>query len=398
MTAHKHASKAESTQLLVAGGGPVGLFGALCAARGGLDVMVLEQNFRGYGYGYATVLHPLTVDLLAEVGLSDTVRCAGNTVDHIQLSVDRAEVRCLDLARPALTVAQSALEELLLKELRREGAEIRSPCRATALEQDGNLVRVQIERRELTTIGSPAQYTEWQPVETGEIEAAFVIGADGYDSRVREVLGIETVNVGATETFAMFEGSGGDFAEFELGFTSDLSSVVVPLADRRARWGFQLGSDFTLTPDLEHLRRLLAERGSTHVALPDRVDWSTVTHFERRLATSFGHGRVWLAGDAAHITSPFGGQSMNGGLLEARDLVVGIAACISGAKPLSSLEHLGMERQREWGRLLGVNTRFETSPDAPQWVLSLARQIVSALPASRRDLQELLAQLGLVVY
>jgi len=59
----------QSVQLLVVGAGPVGLFGALCAARRGLEVMVLDQSWQGFGRGYATVLHPRSLRLLREVAL-----------------------------------------------------------------------------------------------------------------------------------------------------------------------------------------------------------------------------------------------------------------------------------------------------------------------------------------
>jgi 2-polyprenyl-6-methoxyphenol hydroxylase-like FAD-dependent oxidoreductase len=118
-------------------------------------------------------------------------------------------------------------------------------------------------------------------------------------------------------------------------------------------------------------------------------------HFERRLARSFGEGRVWLAGDAAHITNPFGGQSMNGGLAEAHELVSRIADCEGAGGALHTLEDYGVERRREWHKLLGVNVSFDVLPNVEPWLVSRARRLLPTLPVSGRDLDQRLEQIGL---
>ncbi len=215
------------------------------------------------------------------------------------------------------------------------------------------------------------------------IEADFAIGADGYDSRVRIGLGLESLDVGPTEAFAIFEGprpAAG--SALDLSFQDGLGGAAFPLPTHRGRWGFQLDGDLSMVPDLAHLRKLLSERAPWHDQEPTEVEWSTVTHFERRLARHFGSGRVWLAGDAAHIASPFGGQSMNGGFTEAADLVEHIAGCIFEKKSLATLKQLGEVREREWHKLLGFNVGFDGPDNAPGWVRQYARRIVPALPAS----------------
>lgn len=391
-------AKLESTQILVVGAGPVGLFAGLCATRRGLDVTLLEQNFRGYARGHATLLHPSSLRLLADCGLSSQLLAEGRSVDRIHLYIDGVAVKQLELPLPALTIAQSAFEEILLKALRAEGAEFRSPCEATLLSQDAGRVKLRVQRRELVAPGSPAQGGEWEPVETSAFEADFVLGADGYESGMRAALGIESVAAGATETFAMFEGpQAGAESSFDLGFASGLGSLLLPLAHRRTRWGFQLAGDFSLTPDAARLRELLRERAPWHQPLPDEVEWGTVTHFERRLVSRFGNGRVWLAGDAAHITSPFGGQSMNSGLTEAHAFVAQMADCVSSNRPIKELEQQGELLEREWRKLLGRNAELSLLPNAPRWLAEHAQRIVPALPASGRDLRELLKQLGVGV-
>jgi 2-polyprenyl-6-methoxyphenol hydroxylase-like FAD-dependent oxidoreductase len=390
---------ASSTELLVVGAGPVGLFAALCAARRGLDVLLIDQSWQGFARGHATILHPRSLELLRDEGVGDALVRAGRLIHEISVYVDQRPVCRLPLEAPALAVAQSTFEETLLHALMGVGVRPHAPFQATTIEQDRTGVNVRVMRRELVRLGSPAAYSDWEPVESSIIRAKFVIGADGYDSRVRSALGIEAQTVGSTETFSIFEFPTASTAgDVELCFENELTSAMIPLANGRVRWSFQLDSGLDRLPDLERLRTLLAERAPWYQDGAAAIDWGSVMHFERRLARSFGEGRVWLAGDAAHVTNPFGGQSMNGGLFEAHDLASRIAACSESTCSVDDLEHYGRARRREWHKLLGVNVKFDLLPNAAAWLPPHARRILPTLPASGRDLDRRLADLGLRVH
>jgi 2-polyprenyl-6-methoxyphenol hydroxylase-like FAD-dependent oxidoreductase len=387
----------ESVDLLVVGAGPVGLFAGLSAVRQGLDVLVVDHVSRGYGRGHAALLHAEALALLDDAELVGKLQALGNRVETVTIHVEGEVVAHVELPAPALAVPQSALESVLAAALRNQGVEVRTPVQATSLRQEANHVDVQLTRRELVTLGAPADYSEWEPVESSGIRAGFVIGADGYDSRIRSALGIESVDLGRTESFAMFEfpDAGAPAAEAHLCYASGLSGVVLPLAGQRVRCGFQLADGLDAAPDLARLRGLLSERAPWFPDGTERIDWGSVTHFERRLVRRFGKGRVWLAGDAAHVTSPLGAHSMNVGLLEVHDLVNRIAETSTNGSAASSLERYEHERQREWHKLLGVNVSFELLPHAPAWLAAHARRIVPALPGSGRDLSAMLQRLGL---
>jgi len=387
---------ARSTQVLVVGAGPVGLFAALCAAQRGLEVELLDQSWQGFGRGYATILHPRSLKLLAEAGLREELQAAGRPIDRIGIHVGGRAVAMFDLESPVLALAQSTLEEALLRALRAKGIAPVAPVQASAIVQDDHGVEVRVVRRELVRLGTPAEYADWEPVESSFVRADFVIGADGYESRVRTALGIDSVTVGSTETFAVFEFATNSRADWlDLSFDGELGSAMVPLPNGRARWAFQIDRGLDRFPDIEHYRSLVASRAPWYRDGVAAINWGTVTQFERRIARTFGKGRVWLAGDAAHVTSPFGGQSMNGGLFEAYDLARRIADSLSGKAPRHHLDAYGEERRREWDQQFGVNVEYDLLPKAPDWLAPHARRLVASFPAMGRDVEKPLERLGL---
>jgi len=388
-----------ATQLLVVGAGPVGLLAALNARRRGLSVELLDQTSRGFGQGRAALLHASTLGLLSELGVEDSFRAAGRAITEIGLHVDGFPREALKLASPALAIAQTKLEEALLQALIAAGGKLREPFQLTTLHQDARQARARVVRRELVTLGSPAHYSEWEPVEAGQISADFVLGADGYDSRVRTALGIELTDVGSTESFAMFEATlAHDLGtSVEIGFSEGLVCAVTPLPDAKARFAFQLDRGLDAEPDSARLQALLRERAPFERSVIENVHWGSVIHFERRLVRRFGAGRTWLAGDAAHVTSPIGAQSINLGFAEAAGFVDRMTACAAGKAPIEALEQYARGREREWHKLLGFHVQLEVAPHAPSWLRPLARKIAPVLPASGEDMKDLLRQLGLTI-
>src|SRR3954471_4186646 len=186
-------AKIEQTQVLVAGGGPVGLLAALSAAKRGLDVIVVERNFRGTRRGHTTLLHPGSMRLLSELGLAPLMLRSGQLLDEIELRVN-SDTKLLKLPFPALSITQGVLEEALLQVLHKQEVDLRATCEVTTIVQAQAHVEVEVVRREQTQAASFLQEEQWEFVDSSSIRAQFVIGADGSASHVRQQLGIRTAS------------------------------------------------------------------------------------------------------------------------------------------------------------------------------------------------------------
>jgi len=147
----------------------------------------------------------------------------------------------------------------------------------------------------------------------------------------------------------------------------------------------------------ENMRALIQERAPWFRGSVDEIAWSLAIRFERALAGSFGRGRVWMAGDACHLTGPVGGQSLNIGIREAHDLAGRMTRCLRENASLELLEEYGLERLEEWRRMLGLGWALAGTPDTDAWIAERAPRLLPCLPASGDRLERLAAQLGLTL-
>jgi 2-polyprenyl-6-methoxyphenol hydroxylase-like FAD-dependent oxidoreductase len=172
----------------------------------------------------------------------------------------------------------------------------------------------------------------------------------------------------------------------------------VNAADRfKSRLTTMLGEHFFPHLDETRTRELLRERAPWFEKGAMDIGWSIEVRFEHRLAESFGRGRVWLAGDAAHLTGPAGMQSMNAGLAEAQGLAARIKRIRDGQTGLELLDAYGRERLADWGFLLGQRGGLRPGASASEFVAKNAARLLPCLPATGAGLAPLAAQLGLEV-
>jgi 2-polyprenyl-6-methoxyphenol hydroxylase-like FAD-dependent oxidoreductase len=391
-------------EVLVVGAGPVGLVAALFLKQHGVRVEIVDMHQRTTQHSYALAIHPRTLRVLDEAGLADGLIAAGRrltTVAYYEGRERRAEIdySALDSEHPyLLVIRQSLLERAAEEALRRQKLEVLWGHRLQSLTVDGATIRAEVATLDQVATGYPIARSEWVVVRSETVTPAYVIGADGYDSAVRRMSGIEMEEYGIGQIFSVYEieAAGELPAEVRVIVDPDLTSVYWPLEEGRCRWGFQIRDASEHAASMTRLEQLIAARARWWTARPTQIYWSTLAVFEGRLARTLGTGGIWLAGDAAHQAAPVGVHSMNWGIVEAREL----ADCISrtqhaGGAPL--LEQFATGTHDAWQGLFGAGEKVRALPGANPWVRQTAARILACIPASGADLEPLLQQIGLTV-
>ena len=390
-------------EVLVVGAGPVGLIAALFLQRYGVHVEIVDMPQRTHQHSYALAIHPRTLRVLDEAGLSERLIAAGRKLTKVAYYEGRDRRAEIDYSRLAskhpylLVVRQSLLERAVEEALREEKLTVQWGHRLDSLTPNGATVRAEVAKLDQVASGYAVAGSEWVVVGSRTIQPVYVVGADGHDSAVRRMAGIDMAEHGAGQVFSVYEieATGELPAEARVILDPDLTSVYWPLEPGRCRWGFQIKDAAEHAPAIGRLEQLIAARAPWCTARPTQIYWSTLALFECRLTRSFGNGNVWLAGDAAHHAAPVGVHSLNSGLVEGRGLAARISRILRAEGPSSLLEECATETHEAWQWLLGAGHTVRALPGADPWVRQTAARILACIPASGDDLEALLMQIGL---
>lgn len=393
-------------EVLVVGAGPVGLVAALFLQQHGARVEIVDMHQRTTQHSYALAIHPGTLRVLDEAGLSDGLIRAGQKVTTVAFYDGRERRAEIDYSALAsahaylLVLRQSLLERAVEEALHRKKLKVLWGHRLESLGAEEGALRADVALLDQVATGYPIARSEWVVVRRETIRPRYVIGADGYDSAVRRMAGIEMAELGGGQVFSVYEiEAAGDLpAEARIILDPDLTSVYWPLEPGRCRWGFQIPDSSRHAASMERLEHLIAERAPWWSARPTEIYWSTLAVFESRLARSFGSGGIWLAGDAAHQAAPVGVHSMNSGLVEARGLTARMSRIQRAGGAASLLDEFATGTREAWQRLLGVGGEVRALPGADPWVRESRARIAACVPASGADLEPLLRQIGLTVH
>ncbi|WP_321472131.1 NAD(P)/FAD-dependent oxidoreductase [uncultured Paludibaculum sp.] len=426
-------------EVLVVGAGPVGLFAALHLAKQGITVEIVDSGVWACKHSYALALYPQTLNLLREVGVLDRLMSNAYPVRNLALcdrNGTRARVRLGDASDPLgclAVVRQDVIEDMLEHALREAGVAVHWRHDISALQPAADHVTATVDRLEKESRGYVVAHTEWVVGRRWDLQTPFVLGADGYNSRVRRTLNIEYPEVAPAQYYAVFEfetdAKLGD--EAHIVFGPGTSDVLWPLPGNLCRWSFQLtdyhdsvaeemkdrllrsgfgyfpterpkdrneGSEnkYPAVLDEKHLTDLIAARATWFHGSIEKIHWRTVVRFEHRLAASFGQHRTWLAGDAAHLAGPVAVQSMNIGLFEAHEFSNLIAGILRGRGTLADLDACGDRWHAEWRRLQGLEAPLQAVAETDPWIAEHAVDLPGCLPGFGAEVAQLAAQIGLV--
>jgi 2-polyprenyl-6-methoxyphenol hydroxylase-like FAD-dependent oxidoreductase len=343
---------ATEVDVLIVGAGPTGLVLAVELARRGVRFRLVDRSARFFGGSRADGIQPRTLEVFDDLGLADTVLAEGNTGILVRVYRGGTVVQETQPAEPMPErpdvpypniwfLPQFRTEELLRDLLAAFGGRVELATELVGLTQDDDGVSATLTRNGTTE----------------QVRARYLIGADGGRSTVRNLLAIRfegETDEGMRVLFADVRVDGLDRDHGRVWMAGESGVALMPLS----------GTDlFTLTalppatgePTLDYLQGLVTEAtGRGDIRLRE-LTWVTVWRANARKAERFRAGRVFLAGDAAHVCPPTGGQGMNTGIQDAYNLGWKLAAVLGGA-PAELLDSYEAERVPAAEAALAVST------------------------------------------
>jgi 2-polyprenyl-6-methoxyphenol hydroxylase-like FAD-dependent oxidoreductase len=306
-----------TARVLVVGAGPCGLAVAGELLSRGVQVVVLDAAPEPGSGSRAILLWPPALEILGELGVLDEAERIGIRAQALRYHIGggRAVRVRLDAVNAPLLLPQKHTGRLLEDALEKLGGRVERPVEVTGVTDDGDAVAVRARRPDGTEL---TYHAEW------------IIGADGVHSTVREQLGVEFTGSRFPATFLLAEGRlSGELDRTEVHyFLSPVGVLLIaPLPGDEVRLSGAVDPDTPVTE--ETAQRLLDERGPGGLRISELSMLTTFGSHER-VAASMQVGKCFLAGDAAHVNSVVGGQGLNLGLQDARNLAWKLAGVIDG--------------------------------------------------------------------
>ncbi|WP_443094084.1 FAD-dependent monooxygenase [Nannocystis punicea] len=365
-------------EVVVVGAGPVGLMLAAELALAGVRVRVFEQRARRTEQSRALTLHPRSLELLDQRGIVDRFVRRGVPIPsaHFAGLDTRLDFSRLPTRHPyTLFLPQVHTEELLEARARELGVELAREHAFVGLTQtdDAVVVRVQAPGGEL------------------EVRARHVVGCDGAGSAVRRAIGVDFPGSATTRTAILGDVTLADPPPGPVSRTNAQGLLLlVPLGDGGhrivvvdpTRTQVPLAEPVTLDELRSATRRILGADLGMH-----SPRWLSRFGDATRLAERYRVGRVFLAGDAAHMHFPAGGQGLNVGLQDASNLGWKLAAAVRGWAPRWLLDSYHDER-RPIGEALARNTTaqgklMDVSPEGLA-LRELFDELLAVAPVQRK--------------
>jgi 2-polyprenyl-6-methoxyphenol hydroxylase-like FAD-dependent oxidoreductase len=335
------------SEVLVVGAGPTGLTLAAQLHARGVDLRIVERR-RERGPSRAFLVHPRTLELVAPLGLADALLARGDPNARVRLhaghrtaEVGFAQPNLDDTPFPRLlTIPQSAVEETLEAHLERVGVEVERGVELIGVTPTPDGVDHELHRHRGGTSRGRSRY---------------VVGCDGADSTVRDSVGIPFPmrTYRSAVLLADLDVDGALDPDSLHGFVAGPGVLFLFPSPTGPGWRLLVvspdpadvpsGDELVRGDGLPRLQAVVDRftRGSLQLHPPT---WAERVPLRRGQAASYRQGRVFLAGDAAHLHSPAGGQGMNTGMHDATNLAWKLAMVVAGAATDRLLDSYEAER------------------------------------------------------
>jgi 2-polyprenyl-6-methoxyphenol hydroxylase-like FAD-dependent oxidoreductase len=327
----------DAVDVLIVGAGPVGLFLASECARRGLSHRIIEARAGQSEHSKALAIFPRTLEVFDMAGLVDPFLAAANRVTSIAVIAHQrrlADMRFAVEDSPYPFVAmvpQDVTERLLLERLEGAGGSVEYETEFVSADPLSDRVIVSLICR-----GEPMK-----------LEARYVVGCDGAHSAVRHALDLPFEGGQYAASYMLADVDTNEVLpanQMQLCPNESGPLAIFPMSASRRRIVGTFDDRADGAPSLDRVQRMLRERGPDGLEAR-RLHWSSYFRIHHRQTTRLGVGRLFIAGDAAHIHSPFGGQGMNTGLQDVWNLAWKLDLAVRGHASELLLDSYTAERR-----------------------------------------------------
>lgn len=375
------STNAASPAVLVVGAGPVGLVAAIELARRGVAVRLIDALESPTSEARAVVVHARSLEMMDALGVTDRIIESGQFTRGLQFHAGGAtgtiDLTAVDSRYPfTISTPQTETERILRARLVELGVAVEYGMSLTGLSQDDTVVHAVVASADGTV---------------SSIEAGWLIACDGAHSSVRHLLGEKLDGSFVGEHFLMGDIEAeysADHERMHMFFGREVGvEMLFPMVGRRARLIAQVdATESSREPTIEWLQQLTDDRG-----LEVRIDsahWLTTFEIRHAQVPRYRIGRVFLAGDAAHVHSPAGGQGMNTGMQDSFNLGWKLALVVAGTASETLLDSYHAERHPVAAHVIAVTTTITDVGTSKSAVVRGLRdfgfRFVSRLPVVQR--------------
>ncbi|MEO0795665.1 MAG: FAD-dependent monooxygenase [Verrucomicrobiota bacterium] len=365
------------SEILIVGAGPVGLCLACELARYRVPFRLIEKRPEPSRNSKALGVHARSLEMLEDMGIAHKFVERGLPVQQINFYANGkrlTQVALSEVDSPfnfTLDIPQSLTERLYIEHLEQLGHQVDRYVELEGFENTENGVAV-----ELRKTGGIIEKREYR----------YVVGCDGAHSTVRKHLGLEFKGDAYPEHFALADvhiSSGLEANQMHMFFHSDGFLILFPMRGERYRVIATIADESEPTLDVPYIQELMNARTGVQTTVSDGI-WFSNFRIHHRIVSQYRKGNVFLAGDAAHIHSPAGGQGMNTGMQDAYNLAWKLALNHEGLTDL--LDSYSPER-------VPVGSKVVELTDRMTKVATMQNPVGTAV---RNTMMPIVASLGVV--